>query len=457
LIGSNEGSEIPETSAHKKAAMTVQQESKATAAAQATAMPSAAVRIPINNVKGGGDYTGQIKIGSQGVVANVILDTGSSTLAVVPRIYQIAHDTDVKFTSYAQQVSYGTGGWSGPVIQTSLSIGSAGQEASVTTYMAIADDQLPNNFGPADGILGLAFNALNSAFDLEAYLTSERVHPPVTYPWPFAVSTSTAVLQRVAAFLDRMGQEIDLTPYFTALEQTGVARNIFAFYTLRSVPNMASANPADDPLNNGIFVLGGGLEQTDLYNGEAISVDVLDDLYYNTNLKGVQVGDGSVIKVSSLPAPQAKTLVSNSIIDSGTNSLVLAPAVYGAVVSALRGLGPQFASLIDGATSQGAVEKSRLDLTSWPSITFVLQGETGADVSLTCAPNTYWQTDAPQPGLAMFQIQNGGALPQSILGLPLFNNYYTVFDRTQDPYGAVRFAPIAPPAAATGGTTPGAR
>jgi Eukaryotic aspartyl protease len=440
--------------------VTVQRESKAAAAAEEAVTPSAAIRIPINNVVAGGDYTGQIKIGSQGVVANVILDTGSSTLAVVPRIYQIAHDTDVKFTSYAQQVRYGTGGWSGPVIQTSLSMGSAGQEASITTYMAIADEQLPHNFSPADGILGLAFNALNSAFDLEAYLTSERVHPPVTYPWPFPVSRSTAVLQRVDAFLDRMGQGIDLTPYFTVLEQAGVARNIFAFYTLRSWPTMASANPADDPLNNGIFVLGGGLEQTDLYNGEAISVDVLDDLYYNTNLKGVQVGDGNVIEVSPPPASQAKSLISNSIIDSGTNSLVLATAVYDAVVSALSGLGARFASLIDAATSQGghgAVDQSSLDLTSWPNITFVLQGETGADVSLTCAPSTYWQTDFPQPGQAIFQINGGSPVPLSILGLPLLNNYYTVFDRTQDPYGAVRFAPIAPPAAGTGATTPGAR
>ena len=30
----------------------------------------------------------------------------------------------------------------------------------------------------------------------------------------------------------------------------------------------------------------------------------------------------------------------------------------------------------------------------------------------------------------------------SILGLPLFNNYYTVFDRTQSPYGIISFAPI---------------
>jgi Eukaryotic aspartyl protease len=433
--------------------MTIQKASKTTA--NVTLTPSAAIRIPISNILGGGDYTGQIKIGSQGIVANVILDTGSSTLAVVPRVYKIAADTKVSFTPYAQQVMYGTGGWSGPVIQTSLSMGSAGQEASITTYLAIADEQLPNNFGPADGILGLAFNALNSAFDLQAYLTSERVNPAVTYPWPFPVSTSTGAVQRVETFLARVGQEIDLQPYFTTLEQAGITRNIFAFYTLRSVPNMASANPADDPLNNGVFVLGGGLEQTDLYDGQVISVDVLDDLYYNTNLKGVQVGDGGVIEVSPPPASQAKTLVSNSIIDSGTNSLVLTAAVYDAVVSALKKLGPQFASLINDATSQGAVEKSSLDLNRWPNITFVMQGETGADVSLTCAPSTYWQTDAPQVGRAMFQINSGGNFPQSILGLPLFNNYYAVFDRTQDPYGAVRFAPIARTAAGASVNTPG--
>ncbi len=417
-------------------------------------MQSKAIRIPINNLLGGGDYTGQIKIGSQGVLANVILDTGSSTLAVVPRAYKIADDTEVKFTQYAQLVTYGTGGWSGPVVETSLTMGSAGHEASVTTYLAIADEQLPHDLGPADGILGLAFNALNSAYDLKTYLTTERVNPPVTYPWIFPVGTSIRAVQQVESFLARM-TETDLQPYFTALEQAGVERNIFAFYTLRSTPNMATANPADDPLNNGIFVLGGGLEQTDLYNGEAISVDVLDDLYYNTNLKGVQVGNGSVIEVSPLPVSQAKTLVSNSIIDSGTNSLVLTTEVYDAIISNLKALGPEFASQIEGAISQGAVEKSSLNLAIWPNIIFVLQGETGGDVSLVCAPSTYWQTDAPKAGLAVLQVNNGGKLPQSILGLPLFNNYYTVFDRTQDPYGAVRFAPIAATAAATAASSAG--
>jgi len=408
-------------------------------------MTQTVIRIPINNVKGGGDYTGEISVGSQGTIANVILDTGSSTLAVVPRVYKIADDKNVTFTSFAQLVTYGTGGWSGPVLETTLSMGSGANQASVKTYIAIADEQLPHNLGPADGILGLAFNALNSAYDLTAYLTSKNVNPPVTYPWLFPVKTSAAALQRVEQFLARM-TEVDLTPYFTALETADVTRNIFAFYTLRSTPSMASANPQTDPLNNGIFVLGGGLDQTDLYTGQPLNVAVLDNLYYNTNLKAVQVGAAAPVQANQLPASQAKSLVSNSIVDSGTNSLVLAPDVYQAVISGLGSLNANFATLVNQATSKGAVPQSSLNLSSWPDISFVVQGADGSDVTLTCAPATYWQTDAPQPGSAMFQINNGGNFPVSILGLPLFNNYYTVFDRTQNPYGTINFAPIATPA-----------
>lgn len=408
-------------------------------------MAQTVIRIPINNVKGGGDYTGEISVGSQGAIANVILDTGSSTLAVVPRAYKIADDENVTFTPFAQLVTYGTGGWSGPVLETTLSMGSGANQASVKTYIAIADEQLPHNLGPADGILGLAFNALNSAYDLTAYLTGHDVSPPVTYPWIFPVKTSAAALRQVEQFLARM-TETDLTPYFTALEDAQVTRNVFAFYTLRSTPSMASGTPETDPLNNGIFVLGGGLDQTDLYTGQPLNVAVLDDLYYNTNLKAVQIGDADPVQANPLPPSQAKSLVSNSIVDSGTNSLVLAPDVYQAVISGLGSLSADFAALVNDATSNGAVPQASLTLGSWPDISFVMQGADGSDVTLICAPATYWQTDSPQAGYATFQISNGGNFPVSILGLPLFNNYYTVFDRTQSPYGTIIFAPIATPA-----------
>ena len=408
-------------------------------------MARTAIRIPINNVKGGGDYTAEIRIGSQGAVANVILDTGSSMLAVVPRIYKIADDKHATFTSFAQQVTYGTGGWSGPVIETTLSMGSGRHHASVKTYIAIADEQLAQNFAPADGILGLAFNALNSAYDLTPYLTSRNIDPPVTYPWLFPVNTSTAALQRVEQFLAQLS-ETHLRPYFTALEDAEVTRDIFAFYTLRSKPSMASPDPETDPLNNGIFVLGGGLDQADLYTGQPLNVAVLDDLYYNTNLKAVQVGDADPVQANPLPPSQAKSMVSNSIVDSGTNSLVLAPDVYQAVISGLGSLNADFATLVNEATSKGAVPQCSLNLSSWPDISFVLQGADGSDVTIACAPTTYWQTDASQAGDATFQISDGVSYPVSILGLPLFNNYYTVFDRTRDSHGTISFAPIAIPA-----------
>jgi hypothetical protein len=53
------------------------------------------------------------------------------------------------------------------------------------------------------------------------------------------------------------------------------------------------------------------------------------------------------------------------------------------------------------------------------------------DVSLTVAPDTYWQLDAVRKGFAISPIcGDNGTLGQSILGLPLMNNYHIVHDRT---------------------------
>jgi len=59
-------------------------------------------------------------------------------------------------------------------------------------------------------------------------------------------------------------------------------------------------------------------------------------------------------------------------------------------------------------------------------------------------PDTYWQTNSPKPGFATAVLfgDNGQGKGQSILGLPLMNNYYTVFDRSADSKGVIRFASI---------------
>jgi hypothetical protein len=90
---------------------------------------------------------------------------------------------------------------------------------------------------------------------------------------------------------------------------------------------------------------------------------------------------------------------------------------------------------------------SQLDLAKWPNIHFVLEGTKGEDIRLTCTPQTYWQVDYPAAGQATFQItgpMQGEDENWSVLGLPLLNNYYTVFDRSMSTNGVIRFAPIRP-------------
>jgi len=122
---------------------------------------------------------------------------------------------------------------------------------------------------------------------------------------------------------------------------------------------------------------------------------------------------------------------------------MLAPDVYEAVMSALRVFNPALADIAK-QTQHDVFPVANLNLRDWPDITFLLADKDNNPVPLSCSPTTYWQFDAPEAGQAIFQILNSNGV-QSILGLPLLNNYYTVFDRENDPYGRVRFAKISSP------------
>jgi len=394
--------------------------------------------IPITNFFASGDYTARIAVGSQGTIVNLILDTGSSTLAVKSSKYNPAEDTALQTTSFAQDVSYGTGGWAGPLIQTRISFGD--NENSITLeegYLAITDASLPSNFGNADGILGLAYKGLNQGYNLSAFFQQHQL-PSTSFPWPFSVVNSATGLSQLLALFQTLQFE-DIPPCFEQLQQQVNIPNKFAFYTLRSYPSFASLTPETDPLNQGFFILGGGGDKVDLYTGSFTDVPVLDDLYYNVVLKAVQVGQSAIQPVSPLPAALKQTLISNAIVDSGTNSLCLAPDVWKSLLSGFEAVNQGFVQLIQQGSASG-IDQSQIDLSQWPNVDLILSGLNG-DVRLTVAPKTYWQFDAFSPGQAFFVIESGGT-PQSILGLPLMNNYYTVFDRSLNAYGTVRFASI---------------
>jgi hypothetical protein len=81
-------------------------------------------RIPITNVFMDGDYTGQILVGPQQKPMNVVLDTGSSALALNGHKYTPNTAEGDVTTHLAQTDAYGDGSsWTGAVIKTKISIG----------------------------------------------------------------------------------------------------------------------------------------------------------------------------------------------------------------------------------------------------------------------------------------------------------------------------------------------
>jgi hypothetical protein len=165
-------------------------------------------------------------------------------------------------------------------------------------------------------------------------------------------------------------------------------------------------------------------------------VKVLSDDWYSTNLKAIIVGNSDPI-AARLQGPQG--MPSNSIIDSGTNSLNISPQTLQAMISKFTAQQQQLLnqSVMDGKL----VSTANLNLRLWPTLTFVMQGDTG-DVSLQVPPSNYWQIDTEQAGAAVAAITPGedGLV---ILGLPLMNGYFTVFDGEADGgKGVVAFAAL---------------
>jgi aspartyl protease len=369
-------------------------------------------RIPITNVYMGGDYTGRLLVGPQQRPLNVILDTGSSALALDGHKYTPDLTEGDKSTDLAQTDSYGDGSnWTGAVIKTAVIIGSGASSVTLKdTNAAVTYSQSANMFRSADGILGLAYAPLDDAFAMP----------------------QDSLKNRYAAAQVRAGKRTDLVPYLTQLEQEGVASDKIAFFTRRSFVHEGSSRETD-PQNQGWMIVGGGEESSDLYTGAFQTVKVVSDAWYSTNLKAIIVGNASPI-AARLQGPQG--MPSNSIIDSGTNSLNLGPQMLKALLSKFTTAQQE---LLTRSIEGNLVAVADLDLPTWPAITFILQGDTG-DVSLQVPPSNYWQINAEKVGAAMVAITQGQA-GLAILGLPLMNGYFTIFDGEADGgRGVVKFA-----------------
>lgn len=435
------------------------------------------LRLPITNVFAKGDYSATLHLGSEQSPVNLLLDTGSSTLVVKEENYQGKLDKNLTATATVQEVNYGVGGWNGPVIHTSINIHehceksehpqklshTASIDLSNAPVALVTSTKQSKTFGDSDGILGLAYHHLNKGFDFSQYFTEHNISPPVSYPWPFNNNAiAEAQAEDLKSFKKLMWQypEHDITPYFTLLEQQQLSANKFAFHSKRSAIHINQENteqtPAEklsqDPLNQGFLILGGGEEQTDLYQGDFQSIKVEHDVYYNVELKSVQVASNKAIIAAPLEQKHLKSYFTNAIIDTGAGGIVLTAEIYQQVIKELSACNVKFAQLLAPFKEMSAqltgIDANELDLSQWPTLYFTFVSENATTSSaeqtqvLACPPQMYWQINTPNYGKACLRLLS--QLPQwpnqSILGLPLLNNYYVVFDRSAEQTGVVKFA-----------------
>ena len=417
----------------------------------------ARVALPITLAYAKGAYTVALRVGRDARVANLVLDTGSSTLVVLPHAYDPAQDGSRVATSWAQELRYGAGAWAGPVVSSEVHFdGPHGRLTLPSAQLAVVAARA-QDLKDADGLFGLAFGGLDSAHDFAHYLGTQGIAPALTWPWPFDRED-----EDLAAFgaLLRAQPRVRLTPLFTALEAQHRVQNRFALLVRRALVHVIDdaadgATLAADPLNQGLLILGGDthdVQADDLHRDDVREVQVVHDLYYNAGLIALQIGEGPRVAAPPLDAKDVARAASNAIVDSGSSFVVLEASLYQAVLNAFSAREPAMSALVERfwqgfRQDQRGVANADVDAFDWPPLHFFLRAPDGGETRLTCPAAHYWQRNALRAGQACFLLmdQIAGWAKQTILGLPLLAGHYVVFDRVAANGGCLRIATAKPP------------
>ncbi|MGN6513129.1 MAG: pepsin-like aspartyl protease [Lysobacteraceae bacterium] len=417
----------------------------------------ARVQLPINLAWAKGAYTVTLHLGRDARPARLALDTGSSTLVVLPHAYDPATDASHAPTAWAQEVRYGAGAWAGPVVLAEVHFEGAHGRVSLDAAQLAVVGANATDLQDADGLLGLACAPLDVAHDFGAYLDGRGVRPALTCPWPLA--EEAADLDAFGALL-RAQPRVRLTPLFDALAAAHAVANRFALLVRRALVHVLDDGADDaalaaDPLNQGLLILGGDTHDVHadaLHRDDVRAVQLVHDLYYNVELLALQVGDGPRIAAPPLDPRDVARAGSNAFVDSGCSFLVLESTLHQAVLDAFAARDAGMPALVERfraafADGRRGVPNAEVDAYDWPALHFFVRAPGGGETRLTCPPAHYWQRNALRAGQACFLLM--AQLPhfpkQTILGLPLLAGHYVVFDRAAADGGVLRFATAAPP------------
>lgn len=378
-------------------------------------------RIPISNVLTEGKYMARIAVGSQAQPIGVLLDTGSSILAVYQSAYDKSADTDAETTQLLQTETFASGAFLAAVVRTPVGLLDGASEVVAKVpgaNLAVAYMSEHRMFLGARGVFGLAPGARNRAYRM----------PMDTWDAGYRKDQ-----------LD-LGQPVDLDPYVAQLATIGIDK--FAFAVQRSTVCSAMPDPNQDPLNHGLWVVGDGASCTDLYVGPIATVSVVQGTHYNARLIALRVGSQVIDVAPGALAAAGGEMATNAIIDSGANKLLLDPEVYDKVVAAFGALNAGFMAAVATGASQGC-DQTTIDLAAWPTLEVILQSADGGQASIAIPPKNYWQFDTIKPGTAMWAlgVWNVQSHGPAILGLPLFAGNFVMFDRAaNNGQGTIGFA-----------------
>ena len=409
------------------------------------------IKFPINIAHSQGSYALELLIGSKNVPVKLLIDTGSSTIAFNAQHYSVDEDQHLSTTQLAQCVTYGIGGWAGPVMNSTVTYSNGVDQFVVDNApFSIVSNEKGKNFLGLDGILGLAYHHLNKGYNLSGFYQTNDTKEKQTYPWTFSDEIEKTGIDSFKNFL-RKYPEHDITPIFTAFEQENITLNKFALSTHRSIvyvpnENMDLKQLEKEQLNQGHFIIGDVETDKDLYSGTSKDLKVLHDAYYNTNLISVKVAGFDEFKAPPLDKAHLDSFFSNSIIDSGSSYLVLQKQIYQYIIDSFTSINPKFPSYIDGfkksQLDHSAYSPKNLELKLWPNLYFTFEGTNDNEVTLCCQPDHYWQLDALAPNQVFFTILNqlSNWPNQSIIGLPIISSYLCIFDRSSGVDGIIKFA-----------------
>jgi len=215
------------------------------------------------------------------------------------------------------------------------------------------------------------------------------------------------------------------------------------------VPTLWQDLVASKQISNNIFGLcltpqdGGymdvGFIDTNKYTGEIQYVDVVQDQWYNMNVRDMAVGE-IALKLHPIVYSFNNDQI-GTFIDSGTEVVILGPALFQAFQDIFqRGWGqlPGVNGTDNIFTGRVLSEAEMGDhLSEFPPISFSIAGQGGATVVLDLPSSAYFMHQDKQYIFAVVPVPGVSI----VLGDPIMSLYYIVHDKGRKRVG---FAPLKP-------------